>query len=54
MPRRKLKRCHFCGCYDHQVKLLLKGKLDGMICDVCVLLAVHGLADRLREEVDRG
>jgi hypothetical protein len=37
--------CSFCGSRDAPV--LLKGKRAGLICNVCLLLAMNGLVDHV-------
>lgn len=41
-------KCGFCGRPADRVRLLLAGRIKGsFICDVCILLAMHGLVDHL-------
>lgn len=43
-----VRRCSFCGRDVSDVRWLVAGPDDkAFICDVCILLAVHALADRL-------
>jgi ClpX C4-type zinc finger protein len=50
MGRRKVDpKCGFCGRKASKVRLLLAGRTKGsLICDVCILLAMHGLVDHLK------
>lgn len=42
------EKCGFCGRDAGSVRILLTGKIAGaFICDICILLAVHALVDKL-------
>jgi hypothetical protein len=50
MSKREPK-CGFCGRKASRVRLLLKGEKGALICDVCILKAMHGLIKKLGGEV---
>lgn len=48
MARKVAPKCGFCGRASDRV-LLLAGRIKGsFICDVCILLEMHGLVDHLK------
>jgi len=45
---KKTCKCSFCGRRSDRVRLLMAGRIKGSyICDVCILLAMHALVDKL-------
>ena len=47
-PPPVLERCSFCGTDRREVRWLVASEdARAFICDVCILLAVHALADKL-------
>jgi hypothetical protein len=48
MPRKRQPRCGFCGRRYGEVRVLLAGRDEkAFICDVCILLAMHGLVEEM-------
>lgn len=47
MPRKVEPKCGFCGRKASRVRLLIKGRKRSLICDVCILLAMHALVDKV-------
>lgn len=44
-------KCSFCGLKASEVRFLFAGRGGrAHICDVCTLLAVHGLVDKIKPE----